>query len=79
MDEKKIERINKLYRKSKKEGLSKAEKNEQELLRREYIDSVKENLRAQLRSVSVREKDGSVRKLTKKPRPARICGLKERN
>ena len=37
MDEKKIARINLLYRKSKTEGLTEAEKKEQADLRREYI------------------------------------------
>ena len=36
MDELKIARINELYRKSKAEGLTEAEKEEQKLLRAEY-------------------------------------------
>lgn len=66
MDEKKIGRINELYRKSKAEGLTEAEKKEQQLLRREYIDSVKRNLTAQLDHISVQEADGTITELKKK-------------
>ena len=51
MDDKKIARINELYHKSKSEGLTAEEKAEQQKLRKEYIDSVKNNLRAQLNNV----------------------------
>ena len=37
MTQEKIQRINELYRKSQAEGLSEAEKKEQDLLRKEYI------------------------------------------
>ena len=47
MDELKIARINELYRKSKAEGLTEAEKEEQKLLRAEYIESIRRNLRSQ--------------------------------
>lgn len=60
MDEKKIKRINELYHKSKAEGLTDAEKKEQQLLRQEYIASVRENLRGQLNNISIQEKDGSI-------------------
>ncbi len=66
MDEKKIARINELYRKSKAEGLNDTEKKEQQILRREYIDSVKRNLTAQLDSISIQEMDGSITELRKK-------------
>lgn len=66
MDEKKIGRINELYRKSKAEGLTEAEKKEQQLLRREYIDSVKRNLTAQLDQISIRGADGTITELKKK-------------
>ena len=45
MDQQKIARINELYRKSKAEGLTEAEKKEQKILRTEYMDSVKRNLK----------------------------------
>ena len=38
MDQQKIARINELYRKSKAEGLTEAEKKEQKILRTEYMD-----------------------------------------
>ena len=66
MDEKKIKRINELYHKSKAEGLTDAEKKEQQLLRQEYIASVRENLRGQLNNISIQEKDGSITELGKK-------------
>lgn len=60
MDEKKIKRINELYKKSKNEGLTDTEKEEQQLLRREYIDSFKKNLKAALENVDIQEPDGSI-------------------
>ena len=48
METAKIERINELYRKSKAEGLTEEEKKEQQILRREYVDAFKRNLREQL-------------------------------
>ena len=39
MDEQKIARINELYHKSKSEGLTDEERKEQQVLRREYVDS----------------------------------------
>ena len=47
MDGQKIKRINELYRKSKAEGLTEAERLEQKLLRTEYLEAVKQNLRGQ--------------------------------
>lgn len=66
MDDKKIARINELYRKSKAEGLSEEELKEQQILRREYIDSFKRNLRGQLNNISIKEKDGSITDLGEK-------------
>ena len=43
-----VERINFLAKKSREVGLTEEEKLEQQKLRREYIDSLKNNLRAQL-------------------------------
>ena len=45
MEQSKIDRINELYRKSKAEGLTEAEKKEQTLLRKEFVADVKKNLR----------------------------------
>lgn len=66
MDRQKINRINELYRKSKAEGLTEAEKKEQKILRREYIEAVKGNLLAQLNNIDVEEKDGTVVNLGEK-------------
>ena len=60
MDERKIARINELYRKSKAEGLTTAEREEQQILRREYIDAFKRNLRGQLNNIDIKEKDGTI-------------------
>ena len=66
MDDK-IKRINELYHKSKTpEGLTKAEKEEQAALRREYVLSIRKNLRASLDNVSIVEKDGSITNLKDK-------------
>lgn len=66
MDNKKIARINQLYHKSKAEGLSAEELKEQQILRREYIDSFKRNLRGQLNQISIKESDGSITDLGEK-------------
>ena len=44
MEQSKIERINFLAKKQKGDGLTPEEKEEQAILRREYIDSFKRNL-----------------------------------
>ncbi len=59
-----MNRINELARKARTEGLTDEEKAEQAALRRAYIDSVKDNLRAQLAGTYVQKEDGSVVKLT---------------
>ncbi|MCI9071176.1 MULTISPECIES: DUF896 domain-containing protein [Clostridia] len=51
-----ITRINELYKKSKEEGLNDQEKEEQQVLRRRYIDSYKDNLRAQLQGIEPKNK-----------------------
>lgn len=66
MDRQKINRINELYRKSKAEGLTEAEKKEQKNLRMEYLESVKRNLRVQLNNIDIEEKDGTVVNLGEK-------------
>ena len=73
MTQEKIQRINELYRKSQAEGLSEAEKKEQDLLRKEYIANVKKNLRNQLNNIDMVNDDGSVESLGEK------SGNKKRN
>lgn len=46
-----IKRINELHKKSKEEGLTPEEKEEQAALRRKYIDNIKNDVRAQLNTV----------------------------
>lgn len=73
MTEDKIKRINELYRKSQAEGLTDEEKKEQDFLRKEYIASVKKNLRSQLNNIDMVNSDGSVENLGEK------YGNKKRN
>lgn len=67
MDKKDIERINELARKKKTVGLTQAELNEQQVLRRRYLDEFKENLKATLDQVYIEREDGTYEKLKKKP------------
>ncbi len=64
--EEKIKRINELYHKSQAEGLTEEEKKEQQLLRGEYIASVRANLRGQLNNINIQNEDGSIVNLGKK-------------
>lgn len=66
-----IQRINELYHKSQKEGLSEEEKQKQKQLRRVYIDSVKNNLRGQLENMEIERPDGTIEKVTKKLRDSK--------
>ena len=60
MNDKKIARINELYHRSKAEGLTEAEKEEQASLRREYNEAVRMNLRGQLERIDIQEADGTI-------------------
>lgn len=60
MNDTKIARINALYHKAKTEGLTEEEKVEQQILRQEYIDSIKNNIRSQLDNTSVQNPDGTI-------------------
>ena len=66
MEKEKIDRINELARKKKSVGLTEAELEEQALLRREYIESYKQSLVAQLENTYIVEPDGTKRKVTAK-------------
>lgn len=61
-----IARINELYHKSKSEGLTKKELEEQKKLRQRYIQAVKGNIRSQLNNIDVIEPDGSIQNLGEK-------------
>ncbi len=65
--EEKIKRINELYHKSQTEaGLTPEEKMEQRVLRKEYVDAIRGNLRAQLNNIDILEKDGRITNLGEK-------------
>ena len=66
MDSLNLDRINELARKSKAEGLTEAELQEQALLRREFIDDFRRNLRSQLDNIDIQEADGSITNLGEK-------------
>lgn len=53
-----LERINYLARKSKQEGLTKEEKNEQHNLRQQYLKSVRKSFKNQLKSVTIVDPEG---------------------
>lgn len=60
MTEQKIKRINELYHKSKAEGLTPEEKLEQQNLRQEYLAAIRNNVRATLDNVSIKNPDGTI-------------------
>ena len=66
MNQEKIDRINELARKSKAEGLTEVEKQEQTILRQEFIANVRGNLKAHLDNIDVVNPDGSVENLGEK-------------
>ena len=66
MNEIKIARINELARKSKAEGLTEEELKEQAILRREFIDDFRRNLRSQLDNIDIQEADVSITNLVEK-------------
>ena len=66
MDNAKIDRINTLAHKAKSVGLTEEEKKEQAELRKEYLAAVRQNLKAQLNNIDIKEKDGSVTNLGEK-------------
>ena len=66
MEQSKIDRINELYRKSKAEGLTEAEKKEQALLRKQFVADVKKNLTAQLNNIDIQNEDGTIENLGEK-------------
>ena len=66
MNQGKIDRINVLAKKAKAEGLTAAEKEEQALLRKEFIASFRKNLRAQLDRIDIVNPDGTIENLGEK-------------
>lgn len=64
--DKRVERINELYKKSKETGLTEEEKAEQKKLREEYAHSFREGLKQTLKNVYVLDKDGNEVPISKK-------------
>ena len=64
--EKDIARINELYHKSKAEGLTDAEKEEQARLRKNYIAAIRGNIRAQLNNIDLVDENGNIENLGEK-------------
>ncbi|MFD1360459.1 DUF896 domain-containing protein [Lentibacillus salinarum] len=55
----KLNRINQLAHKSKKEGLTEEEKAEQQELREEYLQNVRKSFKNQFKSMTVRDPAGN--------------------
>lgn len=66
MEQKKIDRINELYKKAKSIGLTEEEKEEQQQLRTEYRMSIINNISGSLENVRIKNPDGSITKLKPK-------------
>ncbi|MBE6845944.1 MAG: DUF896 domain-containing protein [Ruminococcus sp.] len=66
MEQKKIDRINFLARKSRTEELTPEEKEEQAALRQEYRDSFVRSLSAQLENTYIVNPDGSKKKVSRR-------------
>lgn len=67
MTEELIKRINELARKSKAEGLTDKEKEEQQVLRQKYIEAFRQGVKNTLNNVYVVDENGNEKKLGKKP------------
>ena len=66
MEQKKIDRINELAQKAKTTGLTEEELSERAALRREYIESYRRSLVAQLENTYLVDEKGNKSKLRKK-------------
>ena len=74
MEKVKLDRINELARKSKREGLTEEEKAEQKLLREEYLAEFRASFTGILDNTVIQYPDGSRQSL-----PARKNARKEKN
>ena len=72
-----IERINALARKKKNGGLTAQEQEEQAVLRRAYIDSVKSNFRSQVENIKLVDDNGKDITPKKLKNLQNKCGLRE--
>ncbi|KGX87568.1 DUF896 domain-containing protein [Pontibacillus litoralis] len=59
LSQEKLARINTLANKSKSEGLTSKEKEEQQQLRQEYLKNVRQSFKNQLQSVTVVDPEGN--------------------
>ncbi|GGC88957.1 UPF0291 protein YnzC [Thalassobacillus devorans] len=59
LSKEKLNRINELANKSKTESLTKAEKDEQQQLRQEYLGNVRKSFKNQLKSMKVVDPEGN--------------------
>lgn len=66
MEQSKIDRINFLARKSRVEELTPEEKEEQAVLRREYIDGFKRSLVGQLENTYIVDEKGNKKKVERR-------------
>ena len=70
MTQEKIARINALAHKSKTpEGLTEAEKAEQQALRQEYLAEIRRSFQIQMDNTVIQEPDGTRHHLTRNPKP----------
>lgn len=68
MEDSKVDRINVLYKKQKEQGLTEAEKQEQAVLRKEYVALFRKNFISTMDTVKIQELDGTIRPV--KPKQA---------
>lgn len=66
MEQARIDRINELAKLAKQRPLTQEEQDERQILRREYLDSIRGSLESQLDRTYFVESDGSQTKLKKK-------------
>lgn len=66
MPELNISRINELYHKSKADGLTEEEKKEQQLLRQQYVATIRGSIRSQLNNIDMEMEDGTIVNLGEK-------------
>jgi len=59
LDKKKIERINYLANKSKSEGLTAQEKEEQQKLRKDYLKNIRQSFKNQFKTMTVIDTEGN--------------------
>ena len=65
-DQKKTDRINELARLSKVRDLTPEEKEEQAVLRKEFLENYRKGFESRLQNMEILEPDGTLRKVRKK-------------